>query len=65
VTYLEEEGVLDFAFFLPYFVIRHVYFESLGKSNLLDEVLPLIAMVSTASLSNAKLSSLKFHSCPI
>jgi hypothetical protein len=59
-----EEGVLDFTFFLPSFVMRHVCFESLGKSDLLDEILPLIAMVATSSLSDSELSSLEFHSWP-
>jgi hypothetical protein len=33
-----------------------------GKSDLLDEALPLMAMVVTSSLPNLKLSSLEFHS---
>jgi hypothetical protein len=42
--------------------MMHVCFENLGKSDLLDEVLPLIAMVATLSLSDSELSSLEFHS---
>jgi hypothetical protein len=45
--------------------MRHVRFESLGKSDLLDEVLPMIAMVATSSISDSELSSLEFHSWPI
>jgi hypothetical protein len=44
--------------------MRHVCFESLGKSDLLDEALPLMVMVATSSLNNSELSSLEFHSCP-
>jgi hypothetical protein len=62
VAYLIEEEELDFTFFLPSFAIRHVCFESLGKSDLLDEVLPLMAMVAKSSLFNSELSSLEFHS---
>jgi hypothetical protein len=51
--------------FLPSFAMRHVCFESLGKSNLLDEVLPLMAMVATSSLSDSELSSLEFYYWPI
>jgi hypothetical protein len=51
-----------FCLFLPSFAMRHVCFERLGKSDLLDEVLPLIAMVATSSLSDSELSSLEFHS---
>jgi hypothetical protein len=64
VTYLREEEVLDFTFFLPYFAMRHVYFERLVKSDLLGEALPLMAMVATSSLSNLELLSLEFHSYP-
>jgi hypothetical protein len=56
--------VLDFTYFLPSFAMRHVCFESLRKSDLLDEVLPLIAMVVSSSLFDSELSSLKFHSWP-
>jgi hypothetical protein len=51
-------------FFLPSFAMRHVCFESLRKSDLLDEVFPLIAMVATSSLFDSELSSLEFHSWP-
>jgi hypothetical protein len=44
--------------------MSHVCFESLGKSDLLDEALPLMAMVATSSLSESELSSLEFHSSP-
>jgi hypothetical protein len=44
--------------------MRHVCFESLGKSDLLDEALPLMAMVAKSSLSDSELSSLEFHSWP-
>jgi hypothetical protein len=33
-----------------------------GKSDLLDEALPLMAMVATSSLSDFELPSLEFHS---
>jgi hypothetical protein len=62
MTYLEEEEALDFTFFLPSFVMRHVCFENFGKSDLLDEALPLMAMVAKSSLTDFKLSSLEFHS---
>jgi hypothetical protein len=62
VTYLGEEEALDFTFFLPSFAMRHVFFESLGKGDLLDEVLPLIATVATSSLSDLEFLSLEFHS---
>jgi hypothetical protein len=42
--------------------MRHVCFESLRKSDLLDEVFPLVAMVATSSLSDLELSSLEFYS---
>jgi hypothetical protein len=57
-----EEEALDFTFFLPSITMRHVCFESLGKSDLLDEALPLMAMVAMSSLSDSELSSLVFHS---
>jgi hypothetical protein len=41
---------IGFYLFLPSFVMRYVCFESLGKSDLLDEVLSLMAMVATSSL---------------
>jgi hypothetical protein len=44
--------------------MRHVCFESLGKSDLLDEALPLMAMVAKSSLFDSKLSSLEFYSGP-
>jgi hypothetical protein len=53
---------IGFYIFLPSFAIRHVCFESLGKSDLIDEVLPLTAMIVTSSLSDSELSSLEFHS---
>jgi hypothetical protein len=59
-----EEEALDFTLFLPSFAMRHVYFESLRKSDLLDEVLPLIVMVATLSLFDLELSSLEFYSWP-
>jgi hypothetical protein len=62
VTYLREEEALDFTFFLPFFAMRHACFESLGKRDLLDEALPLMAMVARSSLSNLELSSLEFYS---
>jgi hypothetical protein len=49
---------MDFTFFLPFFVMRHVCFESLEKTDLLDEALPLMAMVAKSSLSNLDLSSI-------
>jgi hypothetical protein len=33
-----------------------------GKSDLLDEALPLMVMVAKSSLFNSELSSLEFHS---
>jgi hypothetical protein len=42
--------------------MRHVYFESLEKSDLLDEALSLMAMVAKSSLFDLELSSLEFHS---
>jgi hypothetical protein len=62
VTYLREEEVLDFTFFLPSLAMRHVCFEILGKSDLFDEDLPLTPMVAKSSLSDSELSSLEFHS---
>jgi hypothetical protein len=62
VIYLGEEGALVFTFFLPFFAMRHVCFERFGKSDLLDETLPLMAMVSKSLLSNSELSSLEFYS---
>jgi hypothetical protein len=62
MTYLREEEVLDFTFFLPSFAMRHVCFESLGKSDLLDEALPLMAMVAKSLLSDSEFLSLEFHS---
>jgi hypothetical protein len=50
VTYLGEVKAFDFTFFLLSFAIRHACFESLGKSDLLDEALPLMAMVAKSSL---------------
>jgi hypothetical protein len=44
--------------------MSYVCFENLEKSDLLDEVLPLIAMVVTSSLSDSELLSLEFHSWP-
>jgi hypothetical protein len=44
--------------------MRYVFFERLGKSDLLDEVLPLIAKVVTSSLSDSEFSSFEFHSWP-
>jgi hypothetical protein len=41
--------------------MRHVCFESLEKSDMIDEVLLLMAMVATSSLSDSKLSSLEFY----
>jgi hypothetical protein len=49
VTYLREKEVLDFTFFLTSFAMRHVRFQSLGKSDLLDEALSLMAMVAKSS----------------
>jgi hypothetical protein len=59
---LREEEALDFTFFLPSFAMRHVRFENLGKRDLLDEALPLMAMVAKSSLSDSELSTLEFHS---
>jgi hypothetical protein len=42
--------------------MRHMCFESLGKRDLLDETLPLMAMVDKSSLSDSELSSLEFYS---
>jgi hypothetical protein len=50
--------------FLPFFVMRHVCFDSMRKSDLLNEALPLMTMVAKSSLFNLELSSLEFHSCP-
>jgi hypothetical protein len=36
----------------------------LGKSDLIDEILPLIAMLATSLFSDSELSSLEFHSWP-
>jgi hypothetical protein len=41
--------------------MRQVYFERLGKCELLDENLPMMAMVAMSSLSDSELSSLEFH----
>jgi hypothetical protein len=57
---LEQEKA-DFTFFLLSFAIRHVCLGRFGKSDLLDEALPLMVMVATSSLSDSKLSSLEFH----
>jgi hypothetical protein len=62
VTYLEEEEAFDFTFFFLSFAMRHVCLGRFGKSDLLDEALPLMAMVAKSSVSNSKLSSLDFHS---
>jgi hypothetical protein len=64
VTYLREEGALIFTLFLSFFAMRHVYLGRLRKSDLLDEDLPLMAMVVKLSLSDSELSSLEFHSWP-
>jgi hypothetical protein len=40
--------------------MRHVCFESLGKRDLLDEALSLMAMVAKLSLSDSEFSSLEF-----
>jgi hypothetical protein len=61
MTYLREKEVLDFIFFLPSFAMSHICFESLGKSDLLDEALSLIAMIAKSSLFDSELSSLEFH----
>jgi hypothetical protein len=42
--------------------MRLVFFESLGKNDLIDDVLSLIVMIVTSSLSDSELSSLEFHS---
>jgi hypothetical protein len=52
----------DFTFFLFFFAMRHVCLGRFRKSDLLDEALPLMAMVATLSLSDSKPSSLEFHS---
>jgi hypothetical protein len=62
VIYLREEGALVFTFFLHSFVMRQVSLERLGKSDLLDEALSLMAMVAKPSLSNSELSSFEFYS---
>jgi hypothetical protein len=62
VTYLGEEEAFDFTFFFLSFAIRHVCLGRIGKSDLLDEVLPLMVMVATSSLFDSELSSLEFHS---
>jgi hypothetical protein len=58
---LEQEKAFDFTFFLLSFAIRHVCLGRFGKSDLLDEALPLMVMVATSSLSDKELSSLEFH----
>jgi hypothetical protein len=60
--YLGEEGAFVFTFFLPSFTMRHVCLKRFGKSDLLDEALPLMAMVAKLSLSDSELSPLEFHS---
>jgi hypothetical protein len=62
VTYLGEEEAFDFMFFLLSFAMRQVCLGRFRKSDLLDEVLPLIAMVAKSSLYDSELSSLEFHS---
>jgi hypothetical protein len=47
---------LIFTFFLLSFAMRHVCFERFGKSDLLDEALPLMAMVVKSSLYDLELS---------
>jgi hypothetical protein len=42
--------------------MRHVCLERLGKSDLLDKDLPMMAMVAKSSLFDSELSSLEFHS---
>jgi hypothetical protein len=44
------------------FAMRHICFESLGMSDLLNKALPLMAMVAKLSLCDSKLSSFEFHS---
>jgi hypothetical protein len=61
---LGKGGGIGFYLFLHSFGMRHLCFESLGKSDLLDGVLPLIAMVATSSLSDSELSSFEFYSWP-
>jgi hypothetical protein len=53
---------LDFTFVLHYFAMRHVCFKRFGKTDLLDEVFSLMAIVAKSSLSDLELSSLEFHS---
>jgi hypothetical protein len=60
--YLGEEEALLFTFFLLSFAMSHVCLERFGKSDLLDEALPLMAMIAKLSLSDSELSSLEFHS---
>jgi hypothetical protein len=62
-SYIFDRGRgTGFYFFLHSFAMRHACFESLGNSDLLDEVLPLMAMVAKSSLSDSELSSLEFQS---
>jgi hypothetical protein len=49
---------------VPSFAMRHVCFESLGKSDLLNESLPLMAMVVKSSLFDSEFPSLEFYSWP-
>jgi hypothetical protein len=62
VIYLGEEEDYNFTFFLLSFVMRHVCLGRFEKSDLLDEALPLMALVAKSSLSDSEFSSLEFHS---
>jgi hypothetical protein len=55
---------LLFTLLLLFFTMRHVFFSllSFGKRDLLEEDVPLIAMVATPSLLELELSSLDSHS---
>jgi hypothetical protein len=45
--------------------MRQVCLEILGKSDLLEEDLPLIVVVAKSPHSNLELSLLDSHSCPM
>jgi hypothetical protein len=59
---LGEGEAFDFTFFLLSFDMSQVCLGRFGKSDLLDEVLPLMATVAMSSLSDLEHSSLEFHS---
>jgi hypothetical protein len=62
VTYLGEGEAFDFTFFLLSFAMKYACLGGFGKSDLLGEALPLMAMVVTSSLFDSEFSSLEFYS---